>query len=146
MLLITGIATMLISFEGVKYVKYPDQKGISTVCMGHTGKDILDRTYSLSDCKKLLNKDILYALDAFETCIGEDAPNSVKKAYVSAIYNVGRSLVCSNTKARKFLLKKDYKGACNELLRWNKIGKKVSKGLVNRRKKERDVCMQDLMI
>jgi GH24 family phage-related lysozyme (muramidase) len=144
-MLISSIAFLVIGFEGIKQVGYFDQGKTLTVCYGHTGKDILDRTYSLEECKKLLDKDILTAYEHFERCIGK-APNSVVKAYTSAIYNTGQGIVCSNTQARRFLIKKDYKKACNELTKWVYIKGKKSKGLIKRRDREKAVCLKDVIL
>ncbi|HGM8337746.1 TPA: glycoside hydrolase family protein [Pseudomonas aeruginosa] len=50
--------------------------------------------------------------------------------------------------SRSTLLRKlnagDVKGACAELSRWVYAGGKVYKGLVNRRKAERELCEQGL--
>lgn len=66
-------------------------------------------------------------------------------ALVSFVYNVGIGNFASSTLLRK-LNSRDYLGAANELLRWNKgtvRGKKVVlPGLVTRRAKEREVFLK----
>ena len=62
-------------------------------------------------------------------------------ALVSFCYNVGQSNLLSSTLLKK-LNNKDYKGANNEFLKWNKSGGKVLQGLVNRRKDEREVFLK----
>ena len=62
-------------------------------------------------------------------------------ALVSFCYNVGQSSLLSSTLLKK-LNNKDYKGASNEFLKWNKSGGKVLQGLVNRRKDEREVFLK----
>ena len=62
-------------------------------------------------------------------------------ALVSFCYNVGQSNLLSSTLLKK-LNAKDYKGASNEFLKWNKSGGKVLQGLVNRRKDEREVFLK----
>ena len=62
-------------------------------------------------------------------------------ALVSFCYNVGQSNLLSSTLLKK-LNNKDYEGASNEFLKWNKSGGKVLQGLVNRRKDEREVFLK----
>ena len=62
-------------------------------------------------------------------------------ALVSFCYNVGQSNLLSSTLLKK-LNNKDYKGASNEFLKWNKSGGKVLQGLANRRKDEREVFLK----
>lgn len=61
-------------------------------------------------------------------------------ACLSFIYNVGGGNFGSSTLVKK-LNAKDYCGAADEFLRWNKAAGKVMKGLTIRRQKERDLFL-----
>jgi len=61
-------------------------------------------------------------------------------ACLSFIYNVGGGNFGSSTLVKK-LNAKDYCGAADELLRWNKAAGKVMKGLTTRREKERSLFL-----
>jgi GH24 family phage-related lysozyme (muramidase) len=138
------------AFEGVRQVWYYDPPGIPTVCMGHTGPDV-DKTkvYSLAECKALLNKDMLNALNAVESC-APGLPPQTLAAFTDATYNIGPTLACNQAKstAARMLAAKDYRGACNQLPRWSNAtigGVAVSlPGLVKRRAAERELCLKGL--
>lgn len=61
-------------------------------------------------------------------------------ACLSFMYNVGGGNFGSSTLVKK-LNAKDYCGAADEFLRWNKAAGKVLKGLTTRRQKERDLFL-----
>ena len=71
-------------------------------------------------------------------------------AIVSMMYNIGQGgvtikdgIITLKSGASSTLYKrihdKDYEGAANEILKWNRAGNKVVQGLVNRRKAEYDL-------
>lgn len=60
-------------------------------------------------------------------------------AYVSLTYNIGEGAFCGSTLAKK-LNAGDYAGACDEILRWNRAGGKVLRGLTKRREAEHKLC------
>lgn len=146
-----ALATALaVPMEGIRQVWYYDPIGLPTVCMGHTGPDI-DKTkrYSLDECKALLNKDMLHALNVVDAC-APGLPPQTLAAFADAAYNIGPSIACDqarSTAARK-LAAKDYRGACLELTRWDKArvgGVMVPlPGLTKRRALERELCLQGL--
>jgi lysozyme len=57
-------------------------------------------------------------------------------ALVSFVFNVGGGAYTRST-MKRLLEAGDKKGAGEQFLRWNKIGKKVSRGLTLRRQRER---------
>lgn len=66
-------------------------------------------------------------------------------SYVSFAYNVGTEAFCSSNLLKKLKQSPpDYEGACKELLRWDKVKKKVVKGLINRRQREYKICTGEL--
>lgn len=68
-------------------------------------------------------------------------PEGVQVALVSWAYNVGGGAACGSTLARKANAG-DWRGACDQLPRWNKAGGKVVRGLTNRRAAERELCIK----
>ena len=60
-------------------------------------------------------------------------------AYIQLAYNIGPSAFCGSTLVKKLNMQ-DYAGACAEVSRWNKKGKKVLAGLTARRESERAIC------
>jgi len=148
-----AIATSIaIPAEGLYTKWYRDlaNPALLTVCYGHTGKDIdKSKTYTLAECKSLLNKDMLNAIEAVDKC-QPGLPVNVLAAFADASFNLGSSIACSKSKstAARLLAAGDYAAACRQLPRWSKariLGVMVSlPGLVKRRAIETDICLKGL--
>lgn len=61
-------------------------------------------------------------------------------AFVSLTYNIGPAAFCSSTLARR-LLYGDYRGACEQILRWDRFKGKPLRGLTRRRQAEYRMCI-----
>lgn len=74
-------------------------------------------------------------------CIG-DVPMHQHEwdAVVAWAYNVGTGAACRSTLVKK-LKAQDYRGACDELLKWDKFKGKPLKGLTIRRQQEHQLCI-----
>lgn len=152
--LATAVATAVIAaalalikpWEGGEVLKpYRDIIGVWTVCYGHadTSGVKVDRNkiYTPAECKALLATDVGVAFGHVARCIPLDLPVPLLAAFTSATLNLGPQVVCGSTLQKKAKLRQ-VAGACRELLRWNRAGGKVVRGLTNRRKAEFDVCME----
>lgn len=60
-------------------------------------------------------------------------------AFVSLTYNIGPGAFCKSTLARK-LNALDYAGACEQILRWDRVGTTKIRGLTVRRQNEYKQC------
>lgn len=126
--------------EGVRYQPYRDVVGVWTVCYGHTGRDImLGKTYTETECKALLDKDLSTVARQINPYIKVPIPETTRGALYSFVYNVGTGNFKTSTLLRK-INQGDIQGACEQLKRWNKAGGVVWKGLITRREIEREVC------
>ena len=130
--------------EGLRQWAYYDPPGILSVCYGHTGKDVeKGRKYSLPECKALLSKDMLAAIETVERC-APGLPENVLAAFGDAVYNIGPRVACDST-AHVFLVNGRISEACDELLKWNKsrvAGVAVPlPGLTKRREQDRALCL-----
>ena len=143
-----AIATAIaIPAEGLRQVAYYDPPGILTVCYGTTGPDVVKgKVYSLQECKALLTRDMLNAVQEVDACV-PNAPTNVLAAFSDAAYNIGSKVACdkkTSTAARK-LAAQDWDGACRELPKWDKArigGALVAlPGLTKRRAKEMALCL-----
>ncbi|MFK3840118.1 lysozyme [Serratia sp. NPDC087055] len=133
-------AVFIPSLEGVEYKPYRDVVGVLTVCYGHTGADIIPtKTYTPTECKAMLDKDLVPFARSVERSVKVPASEYQKAALISFSYNVGVKAFESSTLLKK-LNAGDSAGACDEMRRWNKAGGKVWKGLINRREVEREIC------
>ncbi|EHE5859243.1 TPA_asm: lysozyme, partial [Salmonella enterica subsp. enterica serovar Rough O:-:-] len=139
-----AIASVLITgptgndgLEGVRYKPYRDVVGIWTVCYGHTGNDIMiGKTYTESECKALLNKDLNTVARQINPYIKVPIPETTRGALYSFVYNVGAGNFKTSTLLHK-INQGDIKGACEQLRRWTYAGGKQWKGLITRREIER---------
>lgn len=143
-----AIATALaVPAEGLRQWAYKCPAGVVTVCYGHTGSVIRGKKYTIDECKALLDADMLKAMQEVEQC-QPGLPPEVLAAFADATFNIGSRVACDtrqSTAARK-LKAGDYRGACEELPKWNKArvgGVLVAlPGLTKRRAREREICLQ----
>lgn len=143
-----AIATAIaIPAEGLRQYAYYDPPGILTVCYGSTTNVEKGRKYSLEECKARLGADMLAAVKAVDRCV-PDAPLPVLIAFSDAAFNLGPAIACDrgkSTAARKLAVK-DWRGACEQLPRWNKArvaGVMVDlPGLTKRRAAEMAICLE----
>lgn len=126
--------------EGCRHEPYYCPAKILTVGIGST-KNIEHRKYSDEEIAQKWVEDIKSA----EQCVnkfadGLNLPQSVFDSTVSITFNIGCTKMKNSTMFH-YLNKRDYKAACNELTRWNKVNGAVMEGLVKRREKERALCL-----
>ena len=127
--------------EGVRYKPYQDVIGVWTVCYGHAGKDVmLGKTYTESECRALLNKDLNNVARQIDPYILKPIPETMRGALYSFVYNVGAGNFKTSTLLRK-INQGDQKGACDQLRRWTYAAGKLGKALETRREMQREVCM-----
>ena len=132
---------MLKHHEGVRCKPYRDCVGLWTVGVGHLigdGKSLPDewnKTFTMEEVDALLRKD----LARFERGVQKFCPVPLKQgefdAHVSFSFNLGLGVLQRSTLRQK-ILRDDKKGAAEEILKYNKAGGKIVKGLVNRRNDE----------
>lgn len=142
-------AAIAIPAEGLFHYAYFDPPGILSVCYGSTTNVQKGRYYSLDECKARLQADMMASVDAVERC-APGAPVNVLAAFSDAVYNIGPTVACNTQQstAARMLAAKDYRGACNQLVRWDKSrigGMMVAlPGLTKRRAAELELCLRDL--
>lgn len=140
---VLALAAVLVQWhEGKRYKPYRDGGGVLTVCHGHTGKDVTpEEIYSEEECSELMRRDLQIARSVVEHYVTFPLSDLQKAALTSFVYNIG-----SGAFERSTLLKKlnvgDLSGACDEMRRWKYDEGKVSKGLINRRAIERELCLK----
>lgn len=128
-------------FEGVRLKPYRCPAGLWTVCVGHligdgiSLPDSWNRTFTLEEAYALLAKDVA----RFERGVERYCPNRLTQscfdALVSFSFNLGLGTLQRST-IRQKVNRQDFKGAAQSLLRYNKAGGKVMKGLTLRRQAE----------
>lgn len=123
-----------------------DPPGVVTVCYGMTNYDkpnlkVGDK-FTIDQCKKHLLDAIPRYYEQMRKCIHVDMPPHRMAAMVSFTYNVGQGNVCRSSVA-KYMNQGRTREACDALLNWTKANGVTLKGLLNRRKFERQWCLRN---
>jgi lysozyme len=133
--------------EGLRLVSYRDVVGIWTACYGET-KDIRPgMKFTKERCDSMfLNDGLMRHERGMRACLNDPdgLPEKTYVAFLSLTYNIGVGGFCKSSVARA-ANNLDLISACNALLKWNKAGGRVVKGLVTRRQKERKLCLEGLL-
>jgi len=132
--------------EGKRNVSYFDISHVATACYGHTGTDVLvGQRRSDAQCEALLTHDAQAHMNGVLKCtpVIADSPELLGAA-TRITFNIGVAGYCRSTIARRFNAG-DYRGGCDAFLMWTKanVGGRlvVVKGLVDRRQRERAMCL-----
>jgi lysozyme len=128
--------------------------GIWTCCYGHALRDSKgnflrkesdkDEAYrqagnlTEADAEALLVKDLEIFSTGVQHLVLVPVTDNQFGALVSLSYNIGLGNFADST-LRKKLNNKDYAGAADQFIRWNKSDGKVLRGLTIRRKREQDL-------
>ena len=126
--------------EGYRENAYLDIVGVPTIGYGTTeGVKLGDRTDPIKALERALS-DMQKFEGAIKQCVRVPLYQHEYDALIGLAYNIGSNAFCKSTLVRKLNMG-DYIGACDEILRWNKAGGKVVRGLVIRREKEHKQCL-----
>jgi lysozyme len=132
---------MLAHHEGVRTKPYKCPAGLWTVGVGHLigdGKSLPDswnRTFTLEEVYAILAKDVARFERGVERFITYPLTQGEFDCCISFAFNLGLGTLQRSTFRTK-LNRGDKEGAIESLLKYNKAGGKVLKGLDNRRKDE----------
>lgn len=135
---ITG-GYMVGPWEGVEKKAYQDIVGVWTICYGETKGVTPGMVKTQEQCEQSLASELQHYNTQMKKNVKVPLPEHMEIAYTSFVWNVGVGAWNSST-LLKLLNQKKYDEACTQLLRWNKAGGKVVKGLVNRREAEYKTC------
>ena len=141
---LTALATGVISqFEGRELRAYQDIVKVWTICDGETKGVKPGQVATPAECDAMLAKNLVIYEAGLDGCLTYPVPGKSKVAFLSWTYNVGVGAACKSTLVRKANAG-DLRGACNELLRWDKAGGRVVNGLTKRRQAERALCLEGI--
>jgi lysozyme len=139
----TGLK-MMMQAEGLRLEAYPDPgTGAEpwTVGFGHTGPDVKPgMTITKEQAEMLLRDDVRFAEIGVRSYTTVPLTQSQFDALVDFAYNCGIGAMRGSTMLKK-LNSRDYLGASEELLRWNRAGGKVMAGLTKRREAEKEMFL-----
>lgn len=139
---VAGLIAVVAQFEGHSNDPYRDLVGVLTVCAGETRVPM--RRYSDAECEDMLANGLADfagpVLKRNPELRGHDA--QVISA-ISLSYNIGSKAYAGSTVARLFSEGR-WISACNAFRSWVYAGGRRVPGLVNRREKERLICLRDV--
>ena len=126
--------------EGYRENAYLDIVGVATIGYGTTeGVKLGDRTDPIKALERALS-DMQKFEGAIKQCVKVPLYQHEYDALIGLAYNVGSNAFCSSTLV-KLLNQMRYSEACDQILRWNRAGGKVVRGLTIRREKEHKQCL-----
>lgn len=138
---------------GRLYLKaYKDIAGVWTVCDGITTGVGPNTVETREGCEKRLIHELVQRAGPVMACtptLRRDIRDYQRWAAMSLAYNIGTNAYCRSSVARHFNAGR-WREGCDAMLKWNKYRKYsggpllVSKGLTDRRRRERDICLKGL--
>ncbi len=132
---------LISSFEDTKLKAYDDSIGVWTIGIGTTVypngvKVKKGDVCTLEQAKSYFANDLKRFEKTVNDSVKVDLTQNQFDALVSLTYNIGSTAFKNSTLLKK-LNAKDFTGAADQFLVWNKGGGKIMKGLVRRREAER---------
>ena len=136
----TGLVS-LVSYEGyTNNAVIPIPGDVPTLGFGTTdGVKMGDRITPPKALARAL-QDISKFEGAIKLCVTVPLHQYEYDAMTQLAYNIGAGAFCRSTVVAKVNAGR-YREACDAILLWNKAKGKVIAGLVNRRERERDLCL-----
>lgn len=128
------------SFEGLRLTAYQDQRGIWTIGYGSTTDVYEGLTITQPEADDRLGIDLHNSEQAIYYYVKVPLTQNQFDALVSLIFNIGGGAF-KNSTLLGLLNTGDELGAANQFLVWDKTGKEVNQGLLNRRIKERSLFL-----
>jgi len=134
-------------WEGDERTAYADKLayGVPTVCNGHTGPEVkVGDVWSKARCDAILIKNVEKHGLGLLNCVTVPLNQNQYNALAAWSFNVGVGAACGSTLV-KLLNQGHYTAACDQLMRWNRAGGVVVRGLTNRRTAERAICLRPII-
>lgn len=123
---------------------YLDIVKVPTACDGITKGVKMGMRFTPAQCNDLLEEELVAHAEPIIRCVPalKGRTNQVIAA-VSLSYNIGTAGVCKSSIA-KLWNAGQWRAGCDRFPLFNKAGGRVIQGLVNRRARERAICVQGL--
>ena len=129
-------------YEGVRNKPYRDCVGLWTVGVGHLigdGKSLPEswnKLFTTEEVDALLKQDLVRFERGVQKLLPVPLTQNQFDALISFSFNLGLGVLQRST-LRQNILRKDFKGAAEEFLKYVRAGGKIVKGLVTRRNDEK---------
>jgi len=127
---------LLKAFEGLRLRAYQDSVGVWTIGYGTTSGVRPGMVITEAQAEDLLKRDLNRFERAVNDLVTVPLTDDQFSALVTFAYNVGEGALADSTLLR-LLNQGDYRGAADQLLRWDKAGGQALAGLTRRRRAER---------
>ena len=114
-----------------------------TACYGETENVRLGEKFTKKECDDLLQVKLKRYDAEIGRCIHVDLPDYTRAALISFAYNVGSAGACRSTVIQR-MNEENIRAGCDALMNWTRARGRVVQGLVNRRAKERKLCLAGL--
>lgn len=131
------------SFEGLELKAYmPTPIDVPTIGYGHTKTAKMGMKITEAGAEALLKQDLAWVEAVVNKSVTVPLTQPQYDALCSFVYNLGGTNFKRSTLLKK-LNNKAYSDAADELLRWDKQGSKVLRGLTRRREAERALFLSE---
>lgn len=134
------------AYEGLWLVAKVDTIGTGqpvTACYGETENLQKGQRFTKAECDDLLEVKLKRYDAEIGHCIAVQLPDLTRAALISFAYNIGWAGACRSQVVAK-MNAGDLRGGCAALMQWTRAQGRVVQGLVNRRAKERSLCLAGL--
>lgn len=140
----TGQATIR-HVSGPQYLRaYLDAVKVPTICDGLTAGVRMGQVATPAQCSTRLEAELVEMATHVIACVpGLYGRDNQAAAAVSLAYNIGWPSFCASTAARRFNAGQ-WRAGCDAFSMWIKAKGRVLPGLVERRKRERLLCLTGL--
>lgn len=137
---------LLKSFEGLRLNAYIDAVGVLTIGYGTTSGVVPGMKITEAQAEDFLKRDLARFENAVKSLVKVPLNEDQFSALVSFTYNVGEGALGGSTLLR-LLNQRDFQGAAEQFMRWNKGDQGELPGLTRRRKAERALFLgQDFTV
>jgi len=127
-------------YEGLVLHAYPDVVGVPTICYGETKGVKPGDVRTKAQCDEMLSARLVEFNSEINKCVRVELPETRRAAFVSLAYNIGSDAFCKSSVVRNANAG-DVRGSCDAMLMW-RFAKGIEwQGLINRRHKERALCL-----
>ncbi|HEY9619488.1 MAG TPA: lysozyme [Crinalium sp.] len=131
---------LLKSFEGLSLTAYRDVVGVWTIGYGTTAGVKPGMKITQKQAEALLRRDLQRFERAVSNLVKVPLTDNQFAALVSFTYNVGERALATSSLLR-VLNQRNYRGAADQFLRWNRAGGRAIAGLTRRRQAERSLFL-----
>ena len=133
-------------WEKLRLVAYlPTKYDVWTIGWGHTLGVKQGDKITEAEAQAFFEQDTDWVEKAIKELVKVPLNQYQYDALASLIFNIGRTQFSNSTLLRK-LNAKDYQGAADQFLVWNKQNGKTLSGLVKRRTEEREYFLQESIV